>query len=157
MKLTSPAFSHGGSIPQQFTCEGEEISPPLFWTDAPKETKSFVLVLHDPDAPRKEGFTHWVVYNIPANINRIAENVPHNASVQGVGLQGRNDSGTVGYKGPCPPSGMHRYFARLYALRAELELEQNAIYADVIAAMRDKVIEDAELMGTFAKAGQKTA
>jgi Raf kinase inhibitor-like YbhB/YbcL family protein len=157
MKLTSLAFSHGGSIPQQFTCEGQNISPALFWSDAPKETKSFALILHDPDAPRKDGFVHWLVYNIPSNVNQIAENVPHNASIQGLGLQGRNDSDKVGYMGPCPPSGTHRYFARLYALRAELQLGPNATYAEVIAAMQGKIIEEAELMGTYAKTGRKAA
>jgi Raf kinase inhibitor-like YbhB/YbcL family protein len=157
MKLTSPAFSHGGSIPRQFTCEGQDISPELSWTDAPKETKSFVLILHDPDAPRENGFTHWVLYNIPPHVNRITENVPRNASLQGIGLQGRNDSGKVGYMGPCPPSGTHRYFARLHALRTELELRPNATHAEVIAAMQGKIIEEAELMGTYAKTVQKAA
>lgn len=157
MKLTSPAFSNGDSIPKQFTCEGEDISPELSWTDAPKETKSFALILHDPDAPRENGFTHWVVYNIPPTVNRIAENVPRNGSIQGLGLQGRNDSGKVGYMGPCPPSGTHRYFARLYALRVELQLGPNATYAEVIAAMQGKIIEETELMGTYAKTEQKAA
>lgn len=157
MKLTSPSFSHGGSIPKRFTCEGQNISPALSWADAPQEAKSFALILHDPDAPKKDGFTHWVVYNIPASVNRIAESVPHNASIPGVGLQGRNDSGKVGYMGPCPPSGTHRYFARLYALRAEPELGPNATYAEVLAAMRDKIIEETELMGTYAKTEQKAA
>jgi Raf kinase inhibitor-like YbhB/YbcL family protein len=157
MKLMSPAFSHEGSIPKQFTCEGQNISPALSWTDAPKETKSFVLILHDPDAPKKDGFTHWVVYNIPPSVNLITENVPHNASIQGLGLQGRNDSGKVGYMGPCPPSATHRYFARLYALRAKLELGPNATYAEVIAAMQGKIIEEAELMGTYTKTEEKAA
>jgi Raf kinase inhibitor-like YbhB/YbcL family protein len=157
MKLTSPAFSHGGSIPKQFTCEGEDISPELSWTDAPKDTKCFALILHDPDAPRENGFTHWVVYNIPPTVNRIAEDVAHNTSIQGLGLQGRNDSGKVGYMGPCPPSGTHRYFARLYALRSELELAPSPTYREVISAMQAKIIEEAELMGTYAKTGQKAA
>jgi Raf kinase inhibitor-like YbhB/YbcL family protein len=158
MKLTSPAFVEGGSIPQRFTCEGENISPELGWADAPKETKSFALVLHDPDAPKKDGFAHWVLYNIPPNVNRIAENVPRNGSIEGLGSQGRNDSGKVGYTGPCPPSGRHRYFARLYALRTRLdELGPNATYPELIAAIHDKVIEETELMGTYTKMGQKVA
>jgi Raf kinase inhibitor-like YbhB/YbcL family protein len=157
MKLTSPAFAHEGSIPKQFTCEGENISPELSWTDAPKEAKSFALILHDPDAPRENGFTHWIVYNIPPTVNRIAENAPRNASIPGLGLQGRNDSGKVGYMGPCPPSGTHRYFARLYALRTKLELGPNVTYAEAIAAMQGKIIEEAELMGTYAKTEQKAA
>ena len=157
MKLTSPVFSHGDPIPKQFTCEGQDISPALSWTDAPKETKSFVLILHDPDAPRANGFTHWVVYNIPPDVSRIEENVPRNPSVQNLGLQGRNDSGKVGYMGPCPPSGVHRYFARLYALRDNLDLPPSATYSEVIDAMQGKIIETDELMGTYAKTGQKAA
>ncbi len=157
MKLTSPSFSHGEPIPKQFTCEGQDISPEFSWTDAPKETKSFVLILHDPDAPKRDGFVHWLAYNIPPSVNRIDENVPRNASIPGFGLQGRNDSGKVGYMGPCPPSGKHRYFARLYALREELALKPNATHAEVIAAMQEKIIEEAELMGTYAKAGDKAA
>jgi len=157
MKLTSPSFSYGGSIPQQFTCEGQDISPALSWTDAPKETKSFVLIVHDPDAPHKNGFTHWVLYNIPANASKLPENVPHSTSVPGIGLQGHNDSGKVGYMGPCPPSGTHRYFARLYALRAELDVAPSATYAEVMAAMQGKIIEETELMGTYAKKAQKAA
>ena len=157
MKITSPAFSPGGPIPQKFTCEGQNVSPALSWSEAPKEAKSFVLILHDPDAPAKNGFTHWVVFNIPSNVNHIDENVSPHPSIQWLGQQGKNDSGKVGYMGPCPPSGKHRYYARLYALRAELELKPNATYADVIAAMQGKIIEEAELMGTYAKTGQKAA
>ena len=157
MKLTSQAFSPGGPIPKRFTCEGQDISPELSWTNAPKEAKSFALILHDPDAPKKGGFTHWVVYNIPAGVNHIPENVTHNADVPGIGFQGINDSGKIGYMGPCPPSGTHRYFARLYALRSELQLGPNATYAQVLEAMRDKIIEEAELMGTYAKTGAKAA
>jgi Raf kinase inhibitor-like YbhB/YbcL family protein len=144
-------FRHPCENAEQFTCEGQDISPAISWSDAPNETKSFTLILHDPDAPKKDGFTHWIVYNIPARVNRIAENVPHNASIQGLGLQGRNDSGKVGYMGPCPPSGRHRNFARLYALRAELELGPNATYAEIIAAMRDKIIRRSRADGYLCK------
>ncbi len=157
MNLTSSAFSPGGAIPKQFTCEGPDISPEFSWTDIPKETKCFVLIVHDPDAPKANGFTHWVVYNIPPTVNRIQENAPKNPSVPGLGLQGRNDSGKVGYMGPCPPSGSHRYFARLYALRTELDLKPGATYREVISAMEGKIIGQAELMGTYAKTGQKAA
>ena len=157
MKLTSPVFSHGNAIPKRFTCEGEDVSPEFVWTDAPKETQSFVLILHDPDAPRKNGFTHWLIYNIPPTVSRIAENAPKNASVEGLGFQGRNDSGKVGYMGPCPPSGTHRYFVRLYALRAKLDLPPSATYNEVVSDMQGKLIEEAELMGTYAKTGEKAA
>ena len=157
MKLTSAAFSTGGSIPKRFTCEGQNISPAFSWAGAPKETKSFALILHDPDAPKKDGFTHWVVYNIPSSVNQLAENVAHEPSIVGVGLQGKNDSGEVGYMGPCPPSGTHRYFVRLYALRTELALGPSATHSEIVTAMRDKIIEETELMGTYTKAERKVA
>lgn len=157
MNLTSPSFNHGSAIPQQFTCEGEDISPALSWTDVPGEAVSFSLILHDPDAPKAGGFTHWIVYNIPTDIRQINEDLPKTASVPGLGLQGKNDFGKTGYGGPCPPSGNHRYFARLYALNANLELEANATHQDVIAAMEGKILGEAVLMGTYAKKGTKAA
>jgi len=157
MNLTSTAFQHGSAIPQRFTCEGEDISPELAWNDAPAETKSFVLTVHDPDAPREGGFTHWVLYRIPATVDHIGENVPKNASVPGLGMQGRNDSGKIGYMGPCPPSGSHRYFFRLYALRSQLDLQPRATHTDVLSAMRDKIVDETELIGTYAKTARRAA
>ncbi|HEU5451701.1 MAG TPA: YbhB/YbcL family Raf kinase inhibitor-like protein [Terriglobales bacterium] len=157
MQLTSSAFRHGESIPQQFTCEGDNTSPEFSWKEAPKETKSFVFLIHDPDAPRKDGFAHWVLYNIAADVADLVANVPRRPVVPGVGLQGKNDSGKIGYTGPCPPSGTHRYFARVYALKQKLDLQPGATYKDVIAAMEGKIIEQAELMGTYAKAIQRAA
>jgi len=157
MNITSSAFSHEGKIPQQFTCEGQDISPDLSWSNAPKETKSFALIVHDPDAPRPNGFVHWVLYNIPASVTHINQDVPKNASVPELGLQGRNDAGKAAYMGPCPPSGSHRYFFRLYALRGKLDLGPRATYNEVIAAMEGKIIEQAELVGHYAKLAQKAA
>ena len=104
MRLVSPVFRNDEEFPKRFTCEGENISPELSWEEAPKETKSFVLILHDPDAPRRNGFTHWVLYDIPPTITRVRENVPKVAQLADAGMQGRNDSGEFGYTGPCPPS-----------------------------------------------------
>jgi Raf kinase inhibitor-like YbhB/YbcL family protein len=157
MRLSSPSFNHGAAIPQEFTCEGKDISPELSWTDAPKETVSFAVLLHDPDAPRAGGFAHWIVYNIPKNVNRIEENVPSTASVPALGIQGTNDFGNIGYGGPCPPSGNHRYFATLYALNAHLDLGPGAKYKDVVSAMEGKIIAEAVLLGTYAKTGRKAA
>jgi len=149
MQLRSPAIENKSSIPRRFACDGENVSPAFFWEDAPKETKSFVLVIHDPDAPRKDGFTHWLLYDIPPNVTRIREGFPKQAT--DLGLQGQNDSGDLGYLGPCPPSGTHRYFARLYALKSRLDLPPGATAAEVKAGLEGKVIEEAELMGTYAK------
>jgi Raf kinase inhibitor-like YbhB/YbcL family protein len=157
MKLTSSAFVHGSAIPSQFTCEGQDISPEISWADAPKETKSFVLVLHDPDAPRANGFYHWVMYNIPPRVERIPENAPKHATLPGLGLQGKNDAGKTGYMGPCPPSGTHRYFFRLYSLRESLDLKPGADYKDVLSAIEGKIIEQTELMGTYAKGQERAA
>jgi hypothetical protein len=157
MKLSSPAFTHGAAIPKQFTCEGENISPELSWTDVPKDAVSFVLVLHDPDAPREGGFTHWIVYNMPSTANHLKENLQKKPSIPGLGLQGKNDSGKIGYMGPCPPAGRHRYFAKLYALNSRLDLEPSAPHQQVTSAMQGKVIAETELMGTYEKVGAKAA
>jgi len=157
MRLTSAAFHAKGVIPTRYTCEGDDISPELSWSDAPAETKCFVLVLHDPDAPKANGFVHWLVYNIPPTVTHIEENIPRQATVSGLGLQGKNDAGTVGYVGPCPPKGMHRYFFRLYALRKQLDLPPGASYEQLKSEMNAWIIEDAELIGTYARRGRTAA
>jgi Raf kinase inhibitor-like YbhB/YbcL family protein len=157
MRLVSSAFEQGQQIPRRFTCEGENISPAFSWEDAPKEAKEFALILHDPDAPGLKGFTHWLLYGIPPTVTRVQENIPKEAKVANLGLQGLNDAGKVGYTGPCPPSGTHRYFARLYALRKEIGLKPGANAQEVKAAIENIVIEGAELMGTYAKQQVKTA
>ena len=153
MRLLSPDIKNDGEYPKRFTCEGENTSPEFFWEDAPKESKSFVLILHDPDAPRRNGFTHWLLYDIPHSVNRIRENVPRHAQLADATLQGRNDSGEIGYTGPCPPTGRHRYFARLYALRERLGLPAGATASEVQTALDGKVIEQCELMATYQKSG----
>jgi Raf kinase inhibitor-like YbhB/YbcL family protein len=157
MQLISSAYEQGAAIPTRYTCEGENISPEFSWKDAPPETKSFVLIIHDPDAPRREGFTHWVVYNIPPGVAHIEPNVPHGPDVAGLGMQAANDAGKLGYMGPCPPSGRHRYFARVYALRSTLNLKAGVPHAEVTRAMEGQIIEQAELMGTYAKGSKKAA
>jgi Raf kinase inhibitor-like YbhB/YbcL family protein len=157
MRLLSSAFQNQGAIPQRFTCEGDNVSPDFYWEEAPAETKSFVLILHDPDAPRKDGFTHWLLYDIPPSVTRIRENLPKQAPIADSGLQGKNDSGGFGYMGPCPPSGIHRYFAHLYALRKELGLPPGATLKEVRAALEGKVIEQTELMATYAKGAKQKA
>jgi len=152
MQLTSSSFQHGMSIPRQFTCEGANISPELSWRDAPREAKSFALILHDSDAPRPGGFTHWVLYDIPSEVASVEPKMPAQERIPGVGIQGKNDSGKIGYIGPCPPSGLHRYFVRLYALDlAELKLPPGASKEQLEQAMRGHVLEQAELMGTYTK------
>lgn len=152
MKLMSPDFEQGNPIPKRFSCEGENISPAFSWQNAPKETKSFAFILHDPDAQKANGYTHWLIYNIPPAVSEIPQNVPKQDVVPMLGIQGKNDSGKVGYTGPCPPSGTHRYFARLYSLKTELQLHPGFTLEDIKAAMNGNIIEETELMGTYIKA-----
>jgi Raf kinase inhibitor-like YbhB/YbcL family protein len=157
MQLVSSAFQAGAAIPSLFTCDGEDISPELSWRDAPVKTEFFVLTMRDPDAPKVGGFTHWVVYNIPGSVGHIEQNVPKQATVPGLGLQGKNDSGKVGYMGPAPPSGTHRYFARLFALNSELNLPPGASHEQVRQAMEGHILDRAELMGTYTRKAGRAA
>lgn len=157
MQLTSSSFQPGGPIPSRFSCEGDNLSPEFSWRDAPPQTQSFALIMHDPDAPRKEGFTHWVLYNIPAIVGHIEENVPRQPAVVGLGRQGKNDGGEIGYTGPCPPSGTHRYFSRLFALDTELKLDPGASHTEVRLAMEGHILDQAEFMGTYAKKAERAA
>jgi Raf kinase inhibitor-like YbhB/YbcL family protein len=157
MQLTSSAFQQGGPIPARFTCDDENISPDLSWEDVPPEAKSFALIMHDPDAPREGGFTHWILYNIPANVTELEPNIPKEQGVPGIGVQGKNDAGKIGYMGPCPPFGTHRYFLRVYALDTELNLRPGASLEQLQEAMRGHILDEAELMGTYARASKRAA
>lgn len=147
--LTSTAFKAEGHIPQRFTCDGDNISPSLSWGGAPDGTKSFALIMHDPDAPRPGGYTHWVVYNIPSSATQLEENVPKQERLPDAGIQGVNDSGRLGYTGPCPPSGTHRYYFRLYALDREVNLNAGAGKSDLEPAMKGHILAHTELMGKY--------
>jgi Raf kinase inhibitor-like YbhB/YbcL family protein len=151
MQLKSSAFRAGGPIPVRHTCDGENISPQFSWTNVPREALSLALLLHDPDAPQEGGFTHWVVYNMDSDLNEIEEGVLPRDRVAGLGMQGKNDSAKVGYMGPCPPSGKHRYFARLFALDTKLNVEPGATHQEVEAAMHGHILAQAALMGTYAR------
>lgn len=157
MQITSSAFQQAGSIPIRFTCDGENVSPAFSWKGAPARTKSFALIMHDPDAPRAGGFTHWVLYNIPASVAELPSTLPQEGKLAGICVQGVNDAGQIGYTGPCPPSGTHRYIARLYALDAELNMKPGASHQQVQEAMRGHVLERAELTGTYARTSRKAA
>ncbi len=157
MQITSSAFQQARSIPIRFTCDGENVSPGFSWRGAPAKTKSFALIMHDPDAPRAGGFTHWVAYNIPAKVNGLPSNLPQEEQIAGCCDQGKNDAGKIGYLGPCPPSGTHRYIIRLYALDTELNLKPSASEQQLQEAMRGHVLERSELTGTYARTYQKVA
>ena len=144
MKITSSAFREGESIPSKFTCDGGNTSPPLKISDVPSGAKSVVLIADDPDAPGGL-FTHWLVWNIPPQTNSIAEGSAPK------GMQGTNDFGKSGYGAPCPPSGMHRYCFRVFALDRELDLRSGAKRSQLDAAMKGHVIAQGELIGRYAR------
>jgi Raf kinase inhibitor-like YbhB/YbcL family protein len=151
MKLSSSAFSHQQSIPQKYTCDGDDLSPPLEWADVPAGTQSLALIADDPDAPDpaapKMVYVHWVVYNIPPGTTGLAENASPAGLPKGA-HEGKNDFKKVGYGGPCPPIGKHRYFFKLYALDTALDLKKPT-KSDVEKAMHGHILAQAELMGTF--------
>jgi Raf kinase inhibitor-like YbhB/YbcL family protein len=149
MRLNTTAFEAGGFIPARFTCKGSDVSPPLVWSGNPANTKAFALVVEDPDAPGGT-WTHWLAYDLPPSAHALPEDVPATGEVAGGGKQGMNDFGSLGYGGPCPPPGKpHRYFFRLYALNAPLGLKAGAKKEEVRAALRGRVLAEADLMGRF--------
>lgn len=148
LKLTSPAFQHEGLIPHRYSKDGGNISPPLAWTDVPQETKSLALILDDPDAPSGM-FVHWLVYNIPPASAELAEDLPATPSLPGDILQGSNGFGDLGYGGPKPPSGTHRYFFHLYALDIKLKLPSGASREELDRALQGHILEEAQLMGRY--------
>lgn len=150
LNLTSAAFRDGDSIPPKHTCDGDDVSPPLSWSEAPAETGSFALVCDDPDAPGRV-WVHWVVFDLPPAAGALPEGVPPREEVPGGGLQGRNDFRKIGYGGPCPPSGTHRYEFRLYALDAKLGLRAGATKGDLLAALEGHVLAEAKLTGKYSR------
>src|SRR5437879_1720738 len=148
IKLTSTAFKEGEAIPRQYTCDGIDISPPLEWTGVPKSAKNIALIADDPDAPSGT-FVHWVLYNLPAENIGLVENVPATENVKGGGIQGKNGFEKVGYGGPCPPSGTHRYFFKIHALDVEFALKGGATKAELEKAMQGHIVAQGQLMGTY--------
>ncbi len=146
LNLSSAAFEANMAIPAKYSCKGDDVSPPLAWKNAPTETRSFALIFDDPDAPAGT-WVHLVVFNIPAEMDTFPEDIslPPDISV------GKNSWGNTRYGGPCPPSGIHRYFFKLYALDTDLSLKDGASKTDLLAAMEHHILAQAELMGTFSK------
>ena len=154
LALTSAAFTQQGSIPQQYTCQGRDVSPPLSWSGAPEGTVSFVLIMDDPDAPDpaapKRTWVHWVLYSIPATVSALPEAVV-TAKLPAGTREGLNDWNRAGYGGPCPPVGRHRYVHKLYALDVDLGDLGAPRKADVEKAMDGHVLAKTELIGTYQK------
>ena len=148
MKILSPAFQHEGMIPEKFTCKGQDISPALKWENAPAGTKSFALVCDDPDAPVGT-WDHWLLFNIPSSVHELQEAIPAKNELANGARHGRNSWGRNDWGGPCPPSGTHRYFFKLYALDILLDLKAGATKKELTKAMQGHILEQAELMGKF--------
>jgi Raf kinase inhibitor-like YbhB/YbcL family protein len=148
IKITSPAFDEGGMIPRQFTCDGKDISPPLAWTGVPEGAKTIALISDDPDAPMGT-WVHWVLFNLPATEKALPEAVPPDKELKNGAKQGRNDFRRIGYGGPCPPGGTHRYFFKLYALNAVLNLPAGATKAELLKAMEGHILAQGQLMGKY--------
>ncbi len=150
--ITSTAFREGEPIPSKYTCDGINVSPPLNWGDPPENAESFALIGDDPDAPMGT-WVHWVVYNIPVDVREFPENVPSSPTLSSGAVHGINDFRSTGYGGPCPPSGTHRYFFKIYALDTMLKLGPGATKKQLIDAMRDHVLTEGQLMGTYKRQG----
>ena len=143
MQIKSNALQNGRDISSKYTCDGKNISPGLIIIDAPKPTKSFALIMDDPDASKRT-FLHWMAWNIPGNTTEIKES-------QSIGVQGKNDAGKTVYTGPCPPSGTHRYVFRMYALDTTLNLKESASRQELESAIKGHVLESTELIGRYAR------
>ncbi len=150
LTVSSTAYAEGAAIPKQYTCQGENTSPPLAWGAPPSGTQSFVVFMEDPDASRL--WDHWIVYNLPGGLTGLPAGIKTDADLPGGAAHGKNTAGRTDYAGPCPPAGpAHRYFIRVYALDQKLNLRAGASKADVQAAMRGHVLAEGQLMGRYQK------
>jgi Raf kinase inhibitor-like YbhB/YbcL family protein len=150
MEITSTEFREGESIPSKYSCDGQDISPPLAWKDIPEGAKSLALIADDPDAPGKT-WVHWVVYDVPPTVNGFSESVPASEKLEKGGTQGINDFKRIGYGGPCPPSGEHRYYFKLYALDQVLNEPPGLSKQKLEQLMEGKILDQCSLMGTYAR------
>jgi Raf kinase inhibitor-like YbhB/YbcL family protein len=148
MKLISPVFTHQKKIPEKYTCDSEDISPALKWESALLETEAFALIMDDPDASVGT-WIHWVIYNIPAEINALGEAVPRSKELPNGIKQGKNSWGRIGYGGPCPSSGTHRYVFKLYALDSILDLPSGLSEKSLLQALDGHILASAELIGLY--------
>lgn len=148
--MTSSAFAAGAKIPAKYTCDGESLSPPLQWDAPPSGTQSLALIVDDPDAPSGT-FVHWVIYGLPPALRALPEGVSTDERPATGGLNGTNGAGKLGYTGPCPPSGVHRYFFRLYAVDVKLDSTVGWTKDELLQAMNGHVLGQAELMGTYSR------
>ena len=149
IKVTSSAFQHNWMIPEKFTCDGDNVSPPIEIGRVPEGAKFLALIMHDPDAPRAGGWTHWVKFNMKMNNELGIMNIEEGKEPEGV--SGKGTGGNATYQGPCPPSGMHRYFFNVYALNTELALKEGATKAELESAMEGHILAKGELVGLYSR------
>jgi Raf kinase inhibitor-like YbhB/YbcL family protein len=150
LNIKSSAFEEGALIPEKYTCDGEDVSPPLSWTQPPKETKSMVLICDDPDAPMGT-WVHWVLFGLSPDTLELAEGISREKEVLGGVKQGLNDFRKYGYGGPCPPGGTHRYFFKLYALDTQVDLNAGATKNEVLNAIKGHILAEGKLMGCYSR------
>ena len=150
LDIRSSAFEEGKLIPKKYTCDGEDVSPPLSWTQPPKETKSMVLICDDPDAPMGT-WVHWVLFGLSPDTLELPEGVISDKEVLGGAKHGLNDFRKYGYGGPCPPGGTHRYFFKLYAVDTQIDLNAGATKKEVLNAIKGHILEEAQLMGRYSR------
>ncbi len=148
--IRSTAFNEGEMIPSNYTCDGQDFSPPLEWQSAPSNARSLALIADDPDAPMGT-WVHWVIFNMPPATAGLPENIPAKESVSNGALQGKNDFRNYGYGGPCPPGGTHRYYFKLYALDTMLKLSPGITKAELLSAMEGHIMAQAEMMGRYSR------
>jgi hypothetical protein len=154
LTVSAAAFASGADIPQNFTCDGSDVSPALEWSAPPEGTETFAVIMEDPDAPGRT-WVHWVLYDLPAALHGLPEGVPADGELASGARQGRNDFGKVGYGGPCPPPGLaHRYHFKLYALDKTLGLPAGTTKPAVERAMRGHIVATAEFTGRYRRSGR---
>lgn len=149
MRITSSAFAHNTIMPERFTCDGEDVIPPLAIGNIPAGTKTFALIMHDPDAPRAGGWTHWVQYNVPWNMDYGIWKIEEGKEPEGTA--GKGTGGELTYQGPCPPSGTHRYFFTVYALDTELAQKEGATKTELESVMQGHILGAGELIGRYSR------
>lgn len=150
IKIASSAFDEGGTIPVKYTCDGEDVSPPLEWSGMPEGAKTLVLISDDPDAPMGT-WVHWVLFNLPAAVHNLPEDIPPVHTMESGAKQGMNDFRKIGYGGPCPPGGTHRYYFKIYALDTEIDLEAGATKPEILRAMEGHILAQGQLMGRYSR------
>jgi Raf kinase inhibitor-like YbhB/YbcL family protein len=150
IKMTSSAFAEGDMIPKRYTCDSEDVSPDLSWSGVPEGTRSIALICDDPDAPMGT-WVHWVLFNLPGGHRELPEAVPPDKTLTHGGLHGKNDFGRLGYGGPCPPGGTHRYYFKLYALDIRLDLDSGITKAQLMDAMEGHILGQGQIMGRYSR------